>query len=131
MSDYNVAIGQRIYDRRREKGLSREQLLEFVKISEVYLGMIERGKRGTSIEHMVQIADALGMSMDYMILGKEKDFDKSDSVAREIGALGTAERKLVDKFIRLIKANGRTKDSLKTIADIVAAFVHYEKTNNY
>lgn len=127
MSDYNVAIGQRIYDRRREKGLSREQLLEFVKISEVYLGMIERGKRGTSIEHMVQIADALGMSMDYMILGKEKEFDKSDSVAREIGALGQAERKLVDKFIRLIKANGRTKDSLKTAVDIVSAFVHYEK----
>jgi len=127
MSDYNVAIGQRIYDRRKEKGLSREQLLEFVNISEVYLGMIERGKRGTSIEHMVQIADALGMSMDYMILGKEKIFDKSDSVAKEIGTLGAAERKLIDKFIRLIKANGRTKDSLKTTADLISAFVQYEK----
>jgi len=130
MSEYNVAIGKRIYDRRREKGLSREQLLEFVRISEVYLGMIERGKRGTSIEHMVQIADALGMSMDYMILGKEKEFDKSDSVAKEIGGLGPAERKLVDKFIRLIKANERTGDSLKTTAEIVTAFVQYEKNKS-
>jgi len=127
MSEYNESIGQRIFDRRKEKGLSREQLLEFVNISEVYLGMIERGKRGTSIEHMVQIANALGMSMDYMILGKEKAFDKSDKVAREIGDLGAAERKFIDKAIRLVKANERTGDSLKTTAELVSAFVQYEK----
>jgi len=128
MSDYNEEIGKRIFDRRKEKGLTRTHLKDYAQISEVYLGMIERGERGTSIKHMVSIAEALDMSMDYMILGKEKEFDKADGAVRALDSLGPAERKLIEKICRALKVNERSGDSLKTTQDLVALFVQYEKS---
>ncbi len=129
ISEYNIDIGKRIYTRRKEKGMSREQMLEYVNISEVYLGMIERGKRGTSIEHLVQIADALGMSMDFLILGKEKDFDKNDSLSKKAVALGVNEKKLVEKIIERLRLNLVNENHLKTVSDIVEYYVQYEKNS--
>jgi len=127
MSDYNKQIGKRIFDTRKEKGLTRTQLKDYAGISEVYLGMIERGERGTSIAHMVRIAEALNMSMDYMILGKEKEYDKADAAVRSLDSLGPDECKLIEKICRAIKINNRTSDPLKTAQELVSLFVQYEK----
>ena len=127
MSDYNLKIGRRIFNRRKEKGLTRKQLKNYAGISEIYLGMIERGERGTSIEHMVRIAEVLDMSMDYMILGKEKEFDKADGAVRALDALSPAEHKFIEKICRIIKINKRSGDSLKTVQQLIALYVQYEK----
>jgi len=127
MSDYNQGIGRRIFERRKEKGITRTQLKDYAEISEVYLGMIERGERGTSIEHMVRIAEALNMSMDYMILGREKEYDKADAAVRSLDALGPAECKFIEKICRAIKINNRSGDPLKTAHELVSLFVQYEK----
>lgn len=126
MGDYNIDIGRRIYEKRLEKKLTREQVIDCVNISEVYLGMIERGKRGTSIEHMVQIADLLGMSMDYMILGKEREFDTTSSLAKELDGLEKPERKFLEKVMQRLRINKISENHLKAISDIVDYYVAYE-----
>ena len=127
MSDYNKDIGKRIFNRRKEMGMSRKQLKESVGISEVYLGMIERGERGTSIAHMVKIAKALEVSMDYLILGKELKHTRIVGMNNSLDSFDQTERKLIERICRLIRINKRTGDSLKTAQDLVALYVQYEK----
>lgn len=49
---------------REEKGLTQEDLAELLKISEDYLGKIERGKRVPSMKLAVRIAKLLDCKLD-------------------------------------------------------------------
>lgn len=49
---------------REEKGLTQENLADLLKISEDYLGKIERGKRVPSMKLAVRIAKLLDCKLD-------------------------------------------------------------------
>ena len=67
--DYD-AMGRRINQSRREQGITQEQLAEMASISTSFVGHIERGEKTPSLETIVKIADSLGLSLDYLMLGK-------------------------------------------------------------
>lgn len=66
--DY-VAIGERVRQKRRELGLTQEQLAEEVGISASFVGHIERAEKTASVETMMKTAQALNTSLDYLISG--------------------------------------------------------------
>ncbi len=70
MKDINVEIGQRIKERRNFLKYTREVLAEMVDISPQFLANIESGKKGMSFSTLKKLCEALGMSCDYVILGK-------------------------------------------------------------
>lgn len=72
--DYNL-IGKRIRDRRRSKHISQEQLAEMIDKSTVFVSNLENGKKGASLESIVSICIALGLSMDELIIGTQKIYD--------------------------------------------------------
>ena len=63
-------IGARIRSERRKQNLTQEQLSEKAGISESFLGLIERGGRTLSIETMVNLANALNLSIEFIISGE-------------------------------------------------------------
>lgn len=70
MKDINVEIGQRIKERRNFLKYTREVLAEMADISPQFLANIESGKKGMSFSTLKKLCEALGMSCDYVILGK-------------------------------------------------------------
>lgn len=62
-------IGERIRQSRKEKGLKQEELAEKASISRVAVGNYERSDRIPPLDIAGRIADALGVSLDYLMTG--------------------------------------------------------------
>ena len=80
-----ILLGKRIRDERLLLRLTIEQLAERIDKSGSYLGQIERGEGKPSIETLVDIANALGTTVD--ILLKDNLRLSDDNISREINAL--------------------------------------------
>lgn len=69
----NRAIGQRIRAEREKLGLSRQEFAEILRLSDYYVGQLERGERQMSLPVLVEISNCLHVSLDYIIFGKSAD----------------------------------------------------------
>lgn len=59
-------LGNRIRKTRINCGITQEKLAEMVDISTNFMSLIENG-RNMSVETLVKIADALGVTVDYLL----------------------------------------------------------------
>lgn len=66
MVDYE-SMGKRIRYKRRIKNLSQEEVARAINISVSFYGNIERGIRIPSIDTLVDIANFLGTSTDFLL----------------------------------------------------------------
>ncbi|MGN0181554.1 MAG: helix-turn-helix domain-containing protein [Candidatus Ornithomonoglobus sp.] len=71
--DINIEIGARIKEKRKLLKYTRETLAELVDISPQFLANIECGKKGMSFSTLKKLCQCLGVSCDYIILGKKQD----------------------------------------------------------
>lgn len=71
--DYN-RIGRKIQETRISQNKTQEELALKVGITSSFLSNIETAKRKPSFETLIQIAECLELSLDYLIL--DKDLDK-------------------------------------------------------
>lgn len=62
------AIGARIKAAREAKGLTQERLAELIGKSTTHISVIERGCKAPKLETFVEIANALGVSSDSLLL---------------------------------------------------------------
>lgn len=67
----NKAIGQRIRNERENLDLTREEFAEMVELSCYYVGQLERGERQMSLPVLVNIANCLHVSLDYLVFGNK------------------------------------------------------------
>ncbi len=68
MSLDNHALGIRIKSIRRKRGLSQSKLSEIVDKSPTYISFIETGNKGMSLKVFVDLANALGVSADELLI---------------------------------------------------------------
>ena len=70
--NYNIKeSGMRLKDLRKKKDYTQESFAKEIGISHRTYSGIESGAHSTSIETLVEIAQVLETSLDYIILGKE------------------------------------------------------------
>ncbi len=62
------AVGIRIKEAREAKHLTQEQLAEIVGLSSTHISVIERGVKAPKLETFVEIANALGVTSDFLLL---------------------------------------------------------------
>ena len=63
-------VGQRINYIRTEKGLTLERLADLAGLSKSFLWEVERDRSGISGKRLLQVANALGASLDYLLRGE-------------------------------------------------------------
>lgn len=63
------AFGQRVKNLRKQRKLTQEQLTAILNISVDHLSKIELGKRGISIDLLLDISEALNISTDFLLKG--------------------------------------------------------------
>ena len=66
-----AAFGCRLKEMRKKHGLTQEQLAEALNISTPHLGNIEIGKRGLSVDLLIEVSDVLNVSVDFLIRGTD------------------------------------------------------------
>lgn len=62
-------LGQRVRTLRKAHHMTLKMLADEVAISVSYLGHIERGTGGTSIETLVKLCNALNTNLNYLLAG--------------------------------------------------------------
>ncbi len=72
----NKKSGKRIQQLRKDIDLTQEQLADNLNISHSTMGRIERGSQGISIDLLIEVAAYFGVSLDYILLGREMQTDK-------------------------------------------------------
>lgn len=107
-------IGQRIRSEREKLKLSRQELAELVSLSDYYIGQIERGERQMSLNVLVNLANCLHLSLDYIIYGNKDDLkyiqedltayetDSSYELKDLINRCSEHEKELIIKLIKTL-----------------------------
>lgn len=68
--DYRV-IGERVCQLRRERGMTQAELAKVTGVSGSFIGHIERAEKVPSLETMARLGEALGVSLDWLVLGNK------------------------------------------------------------
>ena len=63
------AVGDRIRERRTSLGWTQNELAEKARISSGFLSDVETGKRNVSADNLLSIAQALGVTLDFLMKG--------------------------------------------------------------
>lgn len=66
--NFNKTIGKNIRYERQKRNLTIEQLSEILDIAEGFLGLIERGERGTGLKNLYKIANYFSITLDELII---------------------------------------------------------------
>lgn len=69
----NSAIGSRIREIRKIKGLTLEQLAECSEISANFLWEIEQGRKSMKVQNLAKLAAALNVFADYLLFGSREN----------------------------------------------------------
>ena len=67
------AFGRRVRETRKERKLSQAEMAEKLNISTNHYGHIEQGNKGCSIDLLLEMADVLQVSTDYLLLGRSSE----------------------------------------------------------
>ena len=69
-------IGARLRACRKALHLTQEQLAERADISPAFVGHVERAEKVPSVETLTRLCVCMGVSMDYLVMGKRQSCDK-------------------------------------------------------
>lgn len=90
-------IGLRVMTKRKEKGLSQENLAEIIGYSKNHLSNIERGKYTPTTAFIFEICNALGETPDYYLIGSTSE--STDKITALIKAMPKNSQEILLKMI--------------------------------
>jgi len=70
-------IGLRIRNLRQSNKITIERLCEIIGVSPSFIGLIERGNTGISIDNLYKLSQVFDTSVDYLLTGMPSPPDKS------------------------------------------------------
>lgn len=95
-------VGQRIVALRELNECTRAELARRINITAKFLYEIETGRHGFSAKILGNIAQALGVSSDYLLFGKEADSVLPEEMAVLLGRLDEKQYLCVQQILREI-----------------------------
>src|SRR5262245_14011399 len=117
-------VGERIRKRRTELGWTQDQLALKAGISKSFLSDLENGKRSVSANNLLDIARALGVSLDFLMTGQASQDQPTEvpipaSLARFAAEEGLSFRQtlmLLDMQKQIVAhRSARKKDGLEAV----------------
>lgn len=89
-----MEIGKRIQGRRKQMGLTQEQLADKMDVSIQMVSNLERGNKSIRIENLIKLSEILNISTDYILTGKETTEDMQ-ALPVQMASLSQKERKMM------------------------------------
>lgn len=131
-------LGDNIRNYREQRGFTQEKLAELSNISEKHLSKIERGKINIKIDTLVNIADALGTSVDKLLLDASS-YVEPDYISQITYHLSKLSREDQERLLWHLEQNNvfeiKKKALLKlysvlTYTQVLIMKKRYKKVNN-
>ena len=119
-----TSVGERIRGRRAELGWTQDQLAQKAGISKSFLSDLENGKRSVGANNLLDIARALGVSLDFLMTGTASQDQRSEvpipaSLARFAAEEGLTFRQtlmLLEMQNQIVAhRSAKKKDSLEAV----------------
>jgi transcriptional regulator with XRE-family HTH domain len=101
-----TTLGEKIRAVRQKKGLSQIELAESANIYQKNISRYENDTTDPSASALKKIADALGVTADYLLNNSEEEIKIND-------------KELLEKFEIIQNMNGKTKEAAITLIDLV------------
>ena len=95
--DLNIQIGGRVRLIREAQGKTREQVAEIADISPQFLFDIETGKKGMTSQTIINLAKALNVTTDFLLLGCVTPMSK---IVNDLEGLPPEDLQLAEQFIK-------------------------------
>lgn len=111
MDDFRYRLGQRLKSYRLHKGLSQEKLAELADCHPTYVGQLERGEKNATIESVLKLSRALGVSLSEL-------FDKLDAPSSDPSSDSSKNYPLFCYDILLAKTLNEQKHLYEILIDI-------------
>ena len=98
------AIGTRIKAAREAQNLTQEQLAEIIGISATHVSVIERGVKAPKLETFIEIANALNVTSDSLLLDVLNNSLQitATELSEQIERLAPKEQKKILKAVRAL-----------------------------
>ena len=132
-------VGRRINHARTERGLTLKGLADLASLSKSFLWEVEQDRSGISCGRLLEVANALGASVDYLLRGEpvpQKYEPQSIEVPRNLGeiaeelGLGYRQTMLlmdIDRSLvarRVSRTHGmKSKEEWKSLYEAVSSFL--------
>lgn len=95
----------RLRSRRKELGITGEQLSKLIGKTGPYYRDIERGDCGMSVETLIQLSSHLGVSLDYVIYGNDGNgqeiLSHDDMILQLLGRCDDGKRKVAVEMLKI------------------------------
>ncbi len=89
-------IGLRIFERRKELGLTQELLAEKMDVSIQMISNLEHGNKAIRIDNLINLCQILDVSTDYILTGKEAPTIITND---DLASLSERDRKMLKLII--------------------------------
>lgn len=101
--DYK-GIGSRIRERRNYIGYSQEELAFECDLSVTYISQVENGKKSISLYALLQIADAIDCTLDWLVFGSDSLYTgfSEHNIDLPIDSCSPAERQYIYDMLTLM-----------------------------
>lgn len=100
-TNISIEIGKRIYERRKQLGMTQEELSELTETTPQAISNYERGERELKASTIIKMSVALKISSDFLLTGSETSLlNRNEIISPEkLNSL----REIIDKCIDLTK----------------------------
>lgn len=99
-------LGKRIKRFREQKGISQDELGNLVWVNNVHISNIETGKKAPSIDLLIELANALGISTDDLLVDSlTHSFSTADSeIHKLLIDCNKTEEEILTEMVKALKA---------------------------
>lgn len=120
-------IGKRITEIRKGLNMNKEQFAKLIGISGQYLGTVENGVNGLSVDKLMALCEKTNTSADYLLFGKPNiDDDEIKKVFEKIDRAQIAPAFEVLKSIAIIYSSYQIKAMVMRFAPITIIFTLHQ-----
>ncbi len=94
-------MGKRIVQKRKQLGLSQEELAARADVSPQMLSTAERGSKSILSENLIKISTALGVTADYLLTGKMVEAD-ADALVKKILSAPKETQTKIERIVDIL-----------------------------
>lgn len=100
-NEFYNEMGKRIVKRRKQLGLSQEEVAARADVSPQMLSTAERGSKSILSENLMKISKALDVTADYLLTGRTVDAD-ADIISKKLSSAPPAVQHKVERIIDIL-----------------------------